>query len=266
MTLPAVSFLQNFGCLVTAIFGMAVVRPSANPFRFIADLARAFRQAPWTAAAWGICLAVMGIDVVLTGFDRHFTAWVGRDFAHEINRVENGTLAAIQTVAAPALDLFFTGVYILVCPQALILCLVLYTIDRDRAALRQLLTGFTANYILALPFYVLFPVSEAWILSPDDGITLRMDAVSPMLMEAYRPMSGIDNCFPSLHASIALTVFLVARDRTRPRLAPFLAWVAGLTIASTFYLGIHWVTDAAAGALLALLCHRISRRFGGTPR
>lgn len=261
MTCSEIAFLQNTGCLVTAIACMTVLRPAPNPFRFIADLFRSWRQAPWTAAAWGTCLAVMGIDVVLTGFDHRFTAWVGRDFAREIWSIENGTLTAIQALAAPPLDLFFTGVYVLLFPQAFIICLVFYTIDRDRAALRQILAGFTANYVLALPFYVFFPVSEAWSLFPDDGITLRMDAVSPALMAAYRPLSGIDNCFPSLHASIALTMHLVARDQPRPRLAQFTAAVAWLTIASTFYLGIHWITDAVAGVLLALLCHRISRRF-----
>ncbi len=265
MTLPAVSFLQNFGCFVTAVLAMAFLRPAKNPFRFLADLFRSWREAPWTATAWGVCLAVMGIDIVLTGFDHRFTAWVGRDFALEVYRVENGALAAIQTLAHPALDHFFTWVYILFFPQALIVCLVIYTIDRDRAALRQLLVGFAANYVLALPFYVFFPVSEAWSLFPDDGITLRMDAVSPVLMAAYRPMSGIDNCFPSLHASIALTMWLTTRDRPRPRLVPFTAAVAWFTIASTFYLGIHWITDAAAGILLALLARRISRRLSGAP-
>lgn len=255
------AFLQNAGCFVSAVLCMAVLRPAANPFRFLRDLARTWWQDRWMAGAWGVYLGVIGVDILLTGVDHRFTAWVGCDYAHAISRIEPGFVAAIQKLACPTLDLLFTGVYILLFPQAVIVSLAIYTIDRDRPAMRQLLWGFAANYALALPFYLFFPVSEAWSLFPHDPITLRMDAVSPILMEAYRPLSGIDNCFPSLHTSLAVTMHLVAWDHPRPRLVPFLAGVAGLTVASTLYLGIHWAFDVAAGILLAVLCHRISRRF-----
>ncbi len=256
-----VAFLQNVGCALTALVCLAFLCPARNPFRILWDLARTLWGDRRLAAAWGVYLLVIGTDLVLTRIDYHITAWLSVDFTAPIAAIEAPAWTLIQRAASPALDWLFTGAYILLFPQAVIICLVLYTVDRDRPAMRQFLAGFAANYILALPFYLFFPVREAWAFSGTDAITLRMDAAAPVLMQAYRPMSGIDNCFPSLHTSLAVTALLVARDRPRPRLAGFLATVAAATVLSIFYLGIHWITDAAAGVLLALLCHKISRRF-----
>lgn len=254
-----VAFLQNLGCAATALVGLAVAAPARRPWRTLATALGAMFRDRRFATAWGLYLAVIGADIALTAVDGRITAWTGFDFTPAVARLDGNAVAAVQRWTTPWADVFFTTVYILLFPQAIILCLVLYTADRDWPAMRQLLAGFVANYLLALPFYLFFPVREAWHFSP--AVSLRMDAVHPVLMEAYRPLSGIDNCFPSLHTSLAVTAFLVSRDHPRPRLPGLLAVVAGLTILSTVYLGIHWIVDIAAGILLALLCHRISRRF-----
>jgi membrane-associated phospholipid phosphatase len=62
------------------------------------------------------------------------------------------------------------------------------------------------------------------------------------------------NVFPSMHAALSITVFLVAVSTHDE----FPRWtgVAGVLVASillsTLYLGVHWVTDLVAGGVLAV--------------
>jgi membrane-associated phospholipid phosphatase len=63
------------------------------------------------------------------------------------------------------------------------------------------------------------------------------------------------NVFPSLHASLSLTVaFLSLRTRTEYGRWPLVAVPLALSVSfATMYLGIHWATDVVAGAVLAVL-------------
>ncbi|MCU0242562.1 MAG: protein kinase [Vicinamibacteria bacterium] len=120
------------------------------------------------------------------------------------------------------------------------------------APFRVLMLALVLAYAISLPCYVFFPVPERWAL-PDSEAILLSDLWSSRLIEAFRPISGLDNCFPSYHT--ASTVILVwtaylfgARFRTT-------TLALGLTIIlSTFVLGIHWLTDIVAGIALGLLC------------
>lgn len=264
-----IALLQNLSCGVAGVLLLALLVPERPPWTAFLESMGTLRRERAYRRIWAVYVGVILVDIGLTSVDHRFTAWVGTEFTRGIRDLEGrmlpgGLLPAIQRLASPPLDVAMTAVYITLFPQAIIASLLVFTFRRDGAGLRQLVAGFAANYVIALPFYLLFPVREAWAFDP--SISLRMDAVSPLLMEAYRPLSGIDNCFPSLHASLAGTAWLVARDRRglHPRLAPLTGAVAVLTVLSTFYLGIHWVTDGVAGILLAVLCHRISRRFAGT--
>jgi len=118
------------------------------------------------------------------------------------------------------------------------------------------------DYLISLPFFVFFPVPERWS-SPDTEAMLLSDKVSDRLIELVRPLSGLDNCFPSFHVS--LTVLVVAACvmfRVPMRLV---AAVLGATVVlSTFVLGVHWLPDMLAGFALGiaslLLAWRIVRR------
>jgi len=79
------------------------------------------------------------------------------------------------------------------------------------------------------------------------------------------------NVFPSLHASLSLTVAALAY-RTRevyPRWLFVAIFLAANVVVSTMYLGIHWLLDVVAGGVLALVAVRwapaLSERLA-TPR
>lgn len=118
------------------------------------------------------------------------------------------------------------------------------------------------DYAISLPFFIFFPVPERWS-SPVTEAMLLSDKVSDKLIEIVRPMSGLDNCFPSFHVS--LTVLLVAACfmfRVPMRMS---ALVFGAVIVlSTFVLGVHWIPDMIAGVALGiasvLLAWRIVER------
>jgi hypothetical protein len=114
------------------------------------------------------------------------------------------------------------------------------------------------NYLLALPFFLFFPVPERWAF-PGAKATLLSDLFSTRLIELVRPISGLDNCFPSMHVALAAQVVLAAywaRSRWRHSLAA----LAGLVALSTFFLGIHWLPDIAMGLATAGLSFGLAVR------
>ncbi len=101
------------------------------------------------------------------------------------------------------------------------------------------------NYLLSLPFFMFFPVPERWAY-PASGAILLSDLLSTQLIEAIRPISGLDNCFPSVHVSFSMLVILSAYW-LKMRMRHCILFL-GLSVAvGTFALGIHWVPDLLFG-------------------
>jgi membrane-associated phospholipid phosphatase len=156
----------------------------------------------------------------------------------------------------------YSVAYFVVFPVA---CLVVAWVLARRAdprAYQVVSLAVAIDYLISVPFFVLFPVPERWS-SPVTEAMLLSDKVSDRLIELIRPVSGLDNCFPSFHVS--LTVLLVAACfmfRVPMRMS---ALAFGATIVlSTFVLGVHWIPDMIAGVAVGvasvLLAWRIVHR------
>ena len=118
------------------------------------------------------------------------------------------------------------------------------------------------NYLVSLPFFIFFPVPERWS-APVTEEMLLSDRVSDKLIEFIRPMSGLDNSFPSFHVSLTVLIVGACFMFRAPMRMSALAF--GTTIVlSTFALGVHWIPDMIAGFALGiaslLLAWRIVRR------
>ncbi len=124
--------------------------------------------------------------------------------------------------------------------------------------LRVFTFGVAINYLLALPFFLFFPVPERWAF-PGAKATLLSDFLSTRLIELVRPISGLDNCFPSMHVALSAQVVLTAYW-SRSRWRHSLACVAGTVALSTFFLGIHWLPDLAMGLATAGLSFALAVR------
>jgi membrane-associated phospholipid phosphatase len=153
----------------------------------------------------------------------------------------------------------YTASYFFVFP---VLCLAVAWALARRADPRPYQTVSLAvaiNYLVSLPFFIFFPVPERWS-SPLTEAMLLSDKVTDKLIEFIRPVSGLDNSFPSLHVS--LTVLMVAACfmfRVPMRMS---ALAFGATIVlSTFVLGIHWIPDMIAGFALGIASLLLARRM-----
>jgi membrane-associated phospholipid phosphatase len=128
---------------------------------------------------------------------------------------------------------------------------------KDVRAYRILCVSVAADYLFSLGFFLFFPIPERWSYA-DSGAMLLSDRWSSRLIELVRPMSAMDNCFPSTHVSLTIVLILVS-------------YVAGLrfrhticalgtsVILSTFVLGIHWLPDIVAGMAVGVLSVALAR-------
>jgi membrane-associated phospholipid phosphatase len=85
------------------------------------------------------------------------------------------------------------------------------------------------------------------------------DLWTTALIDALRPISGLDNCFPSFHVA-SMTIVSVLGYVYRLRFRHAVMFLAGTVILSTFMLGIHWLPDIAAGFALGLITTRLALR------
>jgi membrane-associated phospholipid phosphatase len=123
---------------------------------------------------------------------------------------------------------------------------------------RVLCLSIAADYLLSLGFFLFFPVPERWAF-PDSGAMLLSDRWSSGLIEMLRPISGVDNCFPSTHVSFTVVIILVGY-LFRVRMRHTVLALGTTTILSTFVLGIHWLPDIVAGVAVAFLSVALARR------
>ncbi|MNW34967.1 undecaprenyl pyrophosphate phosphatase [compost metagenome] len=141
--------------------------------------------------------------------------------------------------------------FYLVVFQALILSsLIIFAGERRLQFLKATCCAVMINYLIAIPFYLLIPVNEVWSFAPS-GASLYMLEAFPEFNTLYRPLSGINNCFPSLHTSISVTVAILAVRSGNRIWAAIAVSSAAIIVFSIFYLGIHWLIDMLGGLILA---------------
>jgi membrane-associated phospholipid phosphatase len=145
----------------------------------------------------------------------------------------------------------FSAAYFLIFPILAIGITVVLAKQSDCLYLRFFARAIALNYLLSVPFYLFYPIPERWAF-PESGAMLLSDRVSSRLIETFRPISGLDNSFPSAHVSITVIIILTAYlFHMRYR---HVIMTLGLTvILSTYVLGIHWIPDMIAGAALGIV-------------
>ena len=194
--------------------------------------------------------AMLPADLLLTSIDSEFSRAVGRDFARVLAVVEGPIPNAVQAWTPFPLTVAAVLVYTVGFPAFIAAALFRALGEEDGLVVRRLAVALLANYALALPFYFFVPVSEVHVVRPD--VRHLIAETSRSLAEFHRPSSGIDNCFPSLHTSITITMLL-----SLPVLRMRHVLFGGFIVFTTLYLGIHWSADVAAGLLFGILCRRV---------
>jgi hypothetical protein len=159
----------------------------------------------------------------------------------------------------------YSAAYFILFPLLVLAVAVALARRAEREPYRVLALALTVDYLISLAFYLLFPVPERWAF-PESGAMLLSDLWTSRLIEAFRPMSALDNCFPSFHVSMMM-IAIITSYVYGVRLRNAVAALGGIVILSTFVLGIHWMPDIVAGSAVAVIAVAVAKRtvvrFGG---
>lgn len=183
------------------------------------------------------------------------------DFTPMIHQLEGNFVQTVQHFFANNWITTVVGFFYVVIFQTLLLSsLAIYTAEKKDEMVYATIYAVIINYVIAIPFYLFFPVNEVWSYAPAQVQFLMLD-VYPKFEEQYRALSGLNNCFPSLHTSISVTLAILAIRSGNRRWAIFTTASAAIIVFSIFYLGIHWLTDMLGGVILAVTASSIGYWF-----
>lgn len=256
-TLPHVQdliFLSGLALSVGAFWVLvAFCLPGTSVFGLLGRILRR-HATDWIWVVYAATLAaIILLDILETRADAAITAHLGRDFTPLFLTLEGSATALFQVLNHPLLTALLSGVYLYVFPVMGVAALVVTYQGGEFALTRKIFWGAILNYLLILPFYILVPVSERWA-SPDGSVRLLMDELSPFLLAGLRPLSGLNNCFPSFHVSLAFTIAIACATSANARLRNTMRALAWAVLFSTLYLGFHWTLDVFGGILFGAGC------------
>jgi membrane-associated phospholipid phosphatase len=152
--------------------------------------------------------------------------------------------------------------YFVLFPLVSVGVLIALARRKELAPFRVLCLAVTADYLVSLPWFLFFPVPERWAY-PESNAILLSDLWTSNLIAAIRPISALNNCFPSTHVSFTVIV-LVACWLFKVRLRNTITALGITVILATFVLGIHWLADIIAGVLVGILSMAIAWRCTDT--
>lgn len=230
--------------------------------------ASAFVRHLWTSRAYALHFIALLLVLIMNKYELKIEQAMSLtvNFTEFVAALEGDIVLWIQqTFEHEWLTPLLVFFYVIVLQAILIVSVALYTYRRQFQLYYAFCYAIILNYLIAIPFYLFVPVQEVWSFEPS-GVRFLMLASYPTFEETYRNLSGLDNCFPSLHTSLSVTMALLARRSGLRSWAWFTGISAVIIIFSIFYLGIHWVTDMIGGLLLGILAASVGMRLGERTR
>jgi len=178
------------------------------------------------------------------------------NFTSTIYSLEGNLTAKFQSFFLNhTLTVFSSFFYIAIFPSLMITSILIYTYQRNLQLFYAVCYAIMFNYFIAIPFYLFFPVNEVWSFNPH--IHFLVVQVLPTFETVYRPLSALQNCFPSLHTSISVSMAAIALSTKNKLWKYFSTAAAAFIMFSVLYLGVHWLSDVTAGLLLGIASGRI---------
>lgn len=224
------------------------------------------RTRPGLAA---LLAAVFAVNLVETTLETRLagrlpaTGALRLELARAAHWFEGHATFAGHELANRGVVLGYTSAYFFIFPLLLLGVGVALARRRDIRPFRVLSLAAVINYAVCLPFFLFFPVPERWWYA-DAGAVLLSDLWSVRLIDTIRPISGLDNSFPSVHVSLTVLAVL-ASFAFRLRLRWTVLYLGAAVVLATLVLGIHWLADviagAAAGVLSLAMAWRVDERL-----
>ncbi|MFC5447226.1 phosphatase PAP2 family protein [Paenibacillus aestuarii] len=244
--------------IVITVCAFLILAVRANPF----TIAGSFVQEIFTSRKYLLHFTAM---ITILFFNK-LEMWVEKgmkyraDFTGAIYRIEGNFVANIQHWFHQDLLTYVSSYfYVVVFPAVMITSIALYTYQKNYKLFYAICYAIMFNYMIAIPFYLFFPVNEVWSFHPN--VKLLILDVFPTFEQDYRPLSGLDNCFPSLHTSISVSMAVIAVQSRNKFWKYFVPCSSAFIIFTIFYLGIHWLSDMCAGVILGVVAARVALRI-----
>lgn len=247
---PAILYVTGVTVAVSAalFLGAVVYLPRGERRRRL----REFVRSDWK---------YLGIAWITTiGINQLTTYRIDRQFTRTIYELEGATVAVFQTVTTEQLTVLFAVVYLVGFPF-----IVLFTYFKLKATdpeqARRYAIGYVSLVLLSAPFFLLVPVRVTGYVLPE---------VEPLLYESHAVIaSGVTatdtlmKALPSLHTGLSVLAAIYAQKTDR-RYGMTAGILAVTIVLSTFYLGIHWLTDAVLAVALVIVAYWLSQSVDRT--
>ncbi len=212
-----------------------------------------------------LLLLVFLVNCLETGVESklHDRLELGAEWRHRTaeatSRLENGFEFTNHDRANVIASHGYSISYFFVLPLLMAGLAVALWFREELSPFRVFSLAIAFDYWISLPFFLLFPLPERWA-HPESGAVLLSDLWHTGLIEMIRPISGLDNSFPSFHVSTSVTLVAVCYLFRLP-FRHSVAALAATVVLSTFVLGIHWLPDIVAGLALGVLSVLLARRL-----
>jgi len=242
------------------------------------------REPAFWCGAWNACyryaLILPVAYILATGFSRYVAnlvyfgaSYVSWDFTPYVAALESPLLEMLQRstdsarARAVCSGLYSAGWYLSMATLVPILIAA-----NKPSVVSRLLTAQFLTAVIAVPFFLVFPLFEPWTLNPvyaaAGAATSHVQYLypSPNFGELSRIARdarwAAGSCLPSLHVAFPLVGGLVLWESRLRLLGGGFLVLAAITGYTTVFLGRHWIIDVVAAIPYGLGITWASKRLG----
>ncbi len=180
------------------------------------------------------------------------------DYANNIQNIEGNIVYSFSTIWNDYIVIFLVLIYIGVYPFTLWFTTGYFLLNNEKRSLKNLAYGLFFIYIIALPFYLFFPITNVYIFYNAES---ALKTVIPSVENFFYTATTCNNCLPSLHTAMTILIAYTVSLTNNKKYFYFTATCMIIVIFSVIYLMIHWMLDVIAGIFLAIGVILILRHY-----